>query len=87
MKKYQSKSRFEKFPESLNEQIRKILVSAQVVYSSILRIIMINNFELKTHIIYYFIIIIYHEDLEKRGGLLEGCGVVAHERHASHESK
>ena len=26
---------------------------------------------------------IYHEDLEKRGGLLGGCGMVAHESYVS----
>ena len=29
----------------------------------------------------------YHEDLEKRGGLLGGSGRVAHERHKSHVSQ
>ena len=29
----------------------------------------------------------YHEDLGKRGGLLGGCGVMAHERRESHLSR
>ena len=32
-------------------------------------------------------LIMYHEDLEKREGLLGGCSVVAHERHKSNVSK